>query len=554
MEFLKSQVARLGAQLNGLNASQKMLAGALVVIMVMTLLYGARFAGNAEMQPLLDQSFSQEDVAKITGELDSRGISYTVVGDKINIPTDRKWQVMAILGYQQMLPSNTAEGFDQMVKRMSPWDSNAVTATKFNEYRAASLAQIIRQFPGVRDAAVMVDQNVRRRIGESTTPSATVHITTKSPSSRPNKQLVESASAVVAGAHAGMSRANVIVLVDGVTGRIDEPGDEGGALGSIGGSDILEAIANSERFYTQKIARQLEFLPEAKVSVTVEVNTDTTRETTQEFDAKKTFTKPLEEDSRTEESNSVAPSVAEPGAVPNTGMSLAGAGSGGTSTSSNEEKTKHAQYPTVRNASTVKRAGKPTPVAASVRVPQSYFVNIWMRKNPGGKEPSDDVIAAMAAAEFQRIRRDVMACTNLKDPETVSVEIYADALPILAGDGTDGAASAGSGSLAMGVSGYAKEIAIGVLALVSLFMVTGLVKRSTPATVTLGPIEPEGPSPFAASEIVVGEAASSDQMLDGVELDDESIRAQQMLDQVTNMVKENPEGAASLVKRWMNRN
>lgn len=553
MEFLKSHAARIGAQLNGLNASQKMLAAALVVIMAMTLLYGARFAGNAEMQPLLDQSFSPENITRITGELDSRAIPYRVVGDKISVPTDRKWQVMAILGYQQLLPSNTAEGFDSLVKKMSPWDSNALTATKFNEYRAASLAQIIRQFPNVRDAAVVVDRNTRRRIGEEVSASAVVQITTKTPTEPPNKRLVEAAAAVVTGAHVGMARANVSVIIDGVSQRPDDASD-GGGDGSIGGSDILDAIAKSERFYTTKILRQISFLPEAMVSVTVEVNTDTTRETTQEFDPKRTFTKPLEESSTTEDANSVAPAVAEPGAVPNTGMSLSGAGSGGTSTSRSEERTKHAQYPTVRNASTVKRAGKPTPIAATVRVPQSYFINNWLRKNPGAKEPSDDVLNAMANAEFQRIRRDVMACTALKDPEAVSVEMYVDSLPILADGAGNPATTGGSTTLAAGVGSYAKEIAIGVLALVSLFMVTNLVKKSTPTPVTLGPVEPEAPGPFAAGEVVVGEAASGGEMLDGVELDDESIRAQQMLDQVTNMVKENPEGAASLVKRWMNRN
>jgi flagellar biosynthesis/type III secretory pathway M-ring protein FliF/YscJ len=114
-------------------------------------------------------------------------------------------------------------------------------------------------------------------------------------------------------------------------------------------------------------------------------------------------------------------------------------------------------------------------------------------------------------------------------------------------------AAVGTGSLAAGVGSYAKEIAIGVLALVSLFMVTSLVKKSTPATVALGPIEADLPTQFPAGELMAGEASESEQLLDGMELDDDAVRAQQMLDQVSNMVKENPEGAASLVKRWMNR-
>jgi flagellar biosynthesis/type III secretory pathway M-ring protein FliF/YscJ len=38
-----------------------------------------------------------------------------------------------------------------------------------------------------------------------------------------------------------------------------------------------------------------------------------------------------------------------------------------------------------------------------------------------------------------------------------------------------------------------------------------------------------------------------------MEMDEDSVRTQQMLDQVSTMVKENPDGAASLVKRWLSR-
>jgi flagellar biosynthesis/type III secretory pathway M-ring protein FliF/YscJ len=41
--------------------------------------------------------------------------------------------------------------------------------------------------------------------------------------------------------------------------------------------------------------------------------------------------------------------------------------------------------------------------------------------------------------------------------------------------------------------------------------------------------------------------------MDGMELDDEALKSQQVVEQVTTMVKENPDAAASLVKRWLNR-
>jgi flagellar biosynthesis/type III secretory pathway M-ring protein FliF/YscJ len=38
-----------------------------------------------------------------------------------------------------------------------------------------------------------------------------------------------------------------------------------------------------------------------------------------------------------------------------------------------------------------------------------------------------------------------------------------------------------------------------------------------------------------------------------MELDEDALRAQQMVEQVKTMVSENPDAAANLVKRWLNR-
>jgi flagellar biosynthesis/type III secretory pathway M-ring protein FliF/YscJ len=38
-----------------------------------------------------------------------------------------------------------------------------------------------------------------------------------------------------------------------------------------------------------------------------------------------------------------------------------------------------------------------------------------------------------------------------------------------------------------------------------------------------------------------------------MELDQDAVHAQQMVEQVSTMVKENPDAAANLVKRWLNK-
>jgi flagellar biosynthesis/type III secretory pathway M-ring protein FliF/YscJ len=60
-------------------------------------------------------------------------------------------------------------------------------------------------------------------------------------------------------------------------------------------------------------------------------------------------------------------------------------------------------------------------------------------------------------------------------------------------------------------------------------------------------------SPLPGREEAVGEAVEGDPLMEGMELDEESAKAQQMINQVSALVEENPDAAANLVKRWMNR-
>src|SRR5688500_15808888 len=123
MDLLKAQLDRIQQQLGGLSASQKMLTASLVAIMVMTLLWWGRYAGQAEMVPLLDQSFAQDDIGRIKGQLRSAGIAVKVEGDRVLVPADKQGDAIASLAYAEVLPDNMVDGFEEMSQRMTPWDA-----------------------------------------------------------------------------------------------------------------------------------------------------------------------------------------------------------------------------------------------------------------------------------------------------------------------------------------------------------------------------------------------------------------------------------------------
>jgi flagellar biosynthesis/type III secretory pathway M-ring protein FliF/YscJ len=320
----------------------------------------------------------------------------------------------------------------------------------------------------------------------------------------------------------------------------------------VNSDETLDIIQSHERWLSDKIARQLAFIKDAKISVTVELDTES--KTTQQkiYDKDKSFSLENETTNHTEESTSSGPTSSEPGVLPNTSMTIASTGSGGSTMSTSDETAKKAIFPAETVTQIRTPAGKTTVVGATVRVPQSYFAAIWMRKNPDGKQPTDEVLRTMAEAELPKIREDVLKCTGLTDPNSVNVDTYSDAMPTLAA-ATDKTASASTSSLPFGIGNYGKEIAIGLLAVVSLFMVSTMVKKGAAAPIPVSLADLEPPPPVVPDEIIAGEVGAGHQMLDGMELDDDSVRAQQMIEQVSTMVKENPDGAASLVKRWLNR-
>lgn len=558
MDALKAQLARIQEQLSKLTASQKMLAMSLVAVMVLTLLFWGRYAGTAEMEPLLDQTMKADEVSRITGKLRAMGIEYKVVNDRVMVSADRKLEALGELSFAQLVPDDTRNAYEEIINKISPWDSQANSDGKRNDAKNAFLSQVIKRFPGVAIAAVYIDPTRVRAIGGGgQQPKATVQISTRDGMRVDNKVLARSAAATVAGAQSGLTPDHVTVVINGVTQRVQSDATSAYA----GADDALDAKQQAERAETQKLREFLSFIDGVLVTVTVDVNMESKTSNAETFDPKGIAKAESLSETDTREENTTAPTPTEPGAVPNTSsnspMSVGGAGAGGGGTTSNQEKnsTKFENRFSSTRTQTNTPAGKPKVLAAAVRVPRSYFVNIWKSINPSaGKDADEAALAPLLAAELPKIRAEVKNCTKIESDTDISVETYTDVLPaMLAAAQTNAVGSGAGGSAVTGLLGsHYKEIGVAVLALMSLWMVSGMVKKSAPTPlVAVPPMElSEAPS-LASGEEVAGDVGEGGAMLDGVEMDDDSVKAQQMVEQVSTMVKENPDAAANLVKRWL---
>jgi flagellar biosynthesis/type III secretory pathway M-ring protein FliF/YscJ len=560
MDFLKQQGQKIREQLSGLSPSQKMLAGSLVVIMVMTLAWWSRYAGTSEMVALLEQDFSDENLSRATLLLKREQIPYKVVGKRLHVPVDRQFDAIAHLGFEQLLPQDTSSGWEQIIEKMdSPWNPQSKQDEVFNHAKEAVLGQVLRAVPGVRGARVVIDNKQKRSFGEGDRePTAVVQLQTNDPA-KSQKKLAEVAANVVAGAVSGLRRSRVNVIIDGASYDVR---DKGGDDFAGGADEVMEAIQTGERYYTEKLEKPLRRIhPGIMVLVTVDPKTSSSQMERQEYDKSKTFNQPVETTDRTEENTSSSRSPAEPGAVPNVGASgganqplsigAAGGGGEGTSNSVTENNSKNQVFPSMVKEWTRNPAGSMTVVGASISVPRSHFVNIFKQSYPDAKEPDESALGPIIDKEMPVIERVALGALPIA-ADKVKTSVFYDYLP--AGVPEAGAQVASATGFGLGaIQSYGREIALGSLAVVSLFMVSMMVRKGTPVAVAPPRVERQPPTPMPPPEHVAGEATQGDQTMEAVEIDDQAVKTQQMIGQVQNMVRENPDGAANLVKRWLNR-
>jgi flagellar M-ring protein FliF len=544
MEFFKQQFARISEQLSGLSASQKMLSGCLVVIMAMTLMWWSYWAAEPEMEPVLNQSMSQDDISQIVATLDGKDIPHKVVGDKVLVPADRKLEVLAELGYAQALPRDFKTGFDDIISKMSWIDSPDKTDHMYLEAKERTLSMVIGSFPGVSNALVVIDPTSERRFDDTQVqPTAMITISTNRGSRESNKQLAESAADVVSGAEAGLARSRINIVIDGAGYNVPDQGDDG--LGS--DSSLVDALRQNEDFYCSQIRSQFGDISGLMVSVSVNLDTKYTETREHKVDPKSTVSVPTQEEEQNQETDSGSSSSAEPGAVANVSEAISTpSGGGGTSTSS-DTKTSYQADNSKTDSFTKQGPGSATVVAASVRVPRSYFVTSY-KIGHTGSDPDDAALAAYEDSELTHMRAEIKACTGLTSDDSVVVAAYNDATPTPAPQQV----AAASGQVSLMIGSHGKEIGVGALALVSMFMVSTMVKKGPAAAPVVASPELEPPQRLASGENLAGEVGEGGAMLDGIELDEDSVKTQQMVEQVQELVQANPDGAASLVKRWLN--
>ncbi|MFQ6049226.1 MAG: hypothetical protein ACE5K7_07670, partial [Phycisphaerae bacterium] len=542
--------AQVRAHLAGLNTSQRLAIGLCVVLVVVSMVWLLRWSAQPEMVPVLFEGFEPEQLLQAEAELRVLGIPYRVEGRKIYVRLADRDRVLVRLGERQMLPADTSLTIEKLIEQDSPFRSQADSRRIWAYAKDKRLSRLLSGFRGIQRATVVIDKPARRGIGrQAAAPTASVLVWTR-PGYELSPENVDAIAGFVSRAEVGLEPTRV-GIIDGRTGRqyrVRQP-DSPIAF------DLLELAKKTEEHYRQKILDQLRTIPGVLVNVFAELEASSRRV------EDRRLSEPIDiETEITKKTEVRSGGGGEPGVRPNVGQAVAAGGPAEQS----EEKTERIKSTPSGERVEVSETGLGVikRLTASVSVPRSYLVGIYQQQ-PGneGKEPSDKEL--LAGMYLEGIRKQVMPLVRATDPSQVQVSMYYDS-----GVGAAVAEVASAGTDLLGLArSYARQLGLGALAVVSLFMLLLLARRA-PAGELAGEagLQPSlagvggGPAGQAqrlniltAETPPVGDVPPRSGVLIGRELDETTVRTREMIEQLAQMVREDPAGAAGLVRRWLDK-
>ncbi|RMH11098.1 MAG: hypothetical protein D6695_09935 [Planctomycetota bacterium] len=554
MERLRVVLAQIRTYLGQLTPSQKMLIGSLSVIVVMTLFLVMQYSARPDMVELI----SEDPQAQVAASLRAAGFNVETRDGKVMIPPSQRTAAIAQLSESGNLPTNPALLFDTLGGAQDWRNSAEKDRQQYIFALQNELGRVIAQFRDVKSAKVIIHAPEQMGLGRaSLEPTASVTIFTAS--GAPLSQgTVDAAARLVAGARAGLEVHNVEVI-DGSTGRPRKPTDDGDLVSS----SYLEHQAIVERETREKIEGLLSYIPGVIVAVTAEVDITKVNSQIQKNLPKGEGTISLPRRSQASSSTQAESSgAAEPGIRSNATMDVNQSASSQGSKFEQEETTDEFENAIgTEITQKVDPRGMATALAASINVPEGYVESL-VRKEKGADQADAPIDRQELLDRFAEIRQQIAASvqphlrTRGPDGTSVAGEVEVSMVPVAFDAVSSGISEAGLlGGLVGGfgsTSGLIDKIVLGALSVVALGMMLMMVKRSAKKIDLPSPEELVGVPPALAIEgDIVGEAEEGDAPMEGIEVGDEELKMQKMLEQVSELVTQNPEGAASLLGRWI---
>ncbi len=537
MEVLKRSWTQIRAALEGLTRAEKGFIISLMVIGVMAL--GMLLWYASQPETVVISQFASGRVDEVRTRLNAAGIDARIEGGQLRVPVAQQNEAIALLVQGDLLTDDASAAFNAMIVNQSPWTTDKQGERAYLIAKQTVLANIIRKMRGVRMADVVISMPQDKGFGHTfDRPSASVSVALDG--SRSVKPIVPAVAALVAGSVAEMKPQDVSV-VDANTGQTHTVRDRDDVLPT----DKIQLVERLERQKREQIERLLRYIP--NVIVAVNVRTDTIhKQQDEQFDYSKT--EPLRREHVIERISRNIAQQGEPGVRPNTGMDINGANASGSEETLNETESEFGDKQLVKRSHITRTGLNTQQINVTVNVPRGYFVSLFKSANPDVAQPTDEQLQPVVDRQLKKIEAQIEPLIAAESTGVIAAHMIPDetVLPAIAG------VAPASGFESIVSSGWVGPVGVTLLALLSLALMLGMVRKATqpeslPSVEELAGVPPTLPS----EDDLVGEVEEQESSMQGLELDEDELKSRHMAEQISELIKANPSEASHILSKWV---
>ena len=542
--------------------SSRIMAGLLFATIVVSLGWIISVQQSTSYEYLLGGSpLTEEQLTQAEQAFGVAGLpDYQREGLRIKVPRDKKDVYLKALSSADAVPEGWHTALERAQLSSNPFESLDLLGRREEAAHEKELARIIERIPSIHFASVEYDEH---RQGFARNIERTASVQVQSSGYKPvDKNLLRNIAHMTSSYFAGLKPENVTVMDLGGTNLYKGSSNPNAA----DQNPLLQAQSDWERKYYNQIHPLLDNYGEVRVAVGVEIDPTLQKESEQlKYDP--TVTTLQSQTSKKDTENSKLPPSGRPGtdsnAISNTSQSVADA-----KTPQQQSKAKeiaeNVNGVAGHEATATTQAGLvPTKVSVTVGLPESYYRKLWVLRAMAkdSKLTKEADVPAMADEDMKKLKDEAEASVKsaisgvLKQVREgddrfpmVTVYNYADfPLPEIP--------KPAMSAMAMGwLAESWSTVALLIVVMTTLLMMMGWVK-----TQTTSPRDREFAQGFgievpasASDELDLGETGSEAKSeVVAAERPKFQVTGGEMKEDLSNLIKENPEIAVNLLKAWI---
>lgn len=485
------------------------------------------------------KTFTTEELMSAEQSLIDAGLNdFRREGQRLLVPRDEVDRYNAALLEGGALPQGWGDELEkQLLENSSPFRTQQQSEAGRDVALSRALKRMIEALPDVDYADVKwaTSNAGRRTFGRQPKVTATVWVKPRN-GREISRRLVQSLRAAVAGMIPDLDSADVTVF-DVAAQIAHTPESEDDAFDS----RVLTRIREFERDYQSKISKALSYIPNALVTVHVDIDNlkhSVIRE--RSVDPKKTVT--IQETSRRDDEKLIQQAPrSEPGVTPNLPRNLTAAAGPQQQRTNTVDTSSAVNVPWVQLREEEMIGAMPKAVQVSVQIPEDYYEAIAASR--GVARGATDAEKAAFRKEIDEIRTQEEAHARQTATTLIPASSPVEAVHVSSYVAVDIPEEPLPTSTFDTVSQIAAEwwsaAALGLFALFALVM----LKRTMPKL-------PDAPAAAPDPELFRPPTASAAATTDGEQPEDQPHEPTRR-DRIQTIVRDNPEMTATLLSRWI---